>query len=103
MKHLSLVIITMLSATLLFANRHNHQINPTPSTLECTQKASYTSTGSYTCNGIPYTVSITATASASAVDCSTATSNATGLAMIYSYDAVQTSIEAMQASCATEM
>jgi hypothetical protein len=61
MKQLALLIITMFFTTFIFAGtnknrtRRNHPMNS--ATLQCTQKATYTSTGSYTCNGIPYSVS----------------------------------------------
>jgi hypothetical protein len=103
MKQLTLLIITMFLATYIFAGanknrtRRNHPMNS--ATLQCTQKATYTSTGSYTCDGIPYTVSVSATASATDDDCGTASTEATATAALLSSAALMTSLQAMQASC----
>ena len=103
MKHLTLLFTALLITTCIFAKNnkriiHNHKINST-TTLQCTQKATVTSTGSYTCDGIPYSVSVSATASASSEDCGTASAEASGTAYLLSASALQTSLQALQSSC----
>lgn len=64
MKKITLLIMTMFFLTSIFAGTNKNKTSRTQSTtsatLECTQKATYTSTGSYACNGIPYSVSVSA-------------------------------------------
>lgn len=107
MKKLTLLIMTMFFLTSIFAGTNKNKTSRTQSTtsatLECTQKATYTSTGSYACNGIPYSVSVSATASASDQDCSTASSEATATAALLSSSALMTSLQALQSGCATEV
>ena len=107
MKQLTLLITALLITTFIFAsnnksknNRHVRlKVNNSIFTLDCSQTRSATSTGSYSCNGIQYTISVTATATATNNDCSTAGQTASAVATLYSFSTMQSAVTQAANNC----
>ena len=104
MKALTLLLAVMLISISISANsnkknykhslKNSEQFKP-----QCTQQATISSTGSYTCNGVPYSMTISATATVSDEDCGTAETEAIGMALLLSSAELYNALADAQERC----